>query len=128
MIRHYILVTIRNLARNKLVAGINITGLSMGVTVCVLILLFVTHELSYDSFHKNGSRIFKMRAEISYGQQVISTPAMSPVFGPLLASSTAEVENFVRVRKPGRVVVHSDNQHKFFEDEFILLFCENAQV
>lgn len=119
MIRHYILVTIRNLARNKLVAGINITGLSMGVTVCVLILLFVTHELSYDSFHKNGSRIFKMRAEISYGQQVISTPAMSPVFGPLLASSTAEVENFVRVRKPGRVVVHSDNQHKFFEDEFI---------
>lgn len=119
MIRNYILVALRNLGRHKLFAGINIIGLSTGVAVCVLIMLFVIHEMSFDSFHKNGARIFKMRAEINYGGQVISTPSMSAAFGPLLADASPEVNNFVRVREPGRVVVHSDNEHKFFEDAFI---------
>ncbi len=124
MIRNYLLVAIRNLARHKLLAGINIIGLSMGVTVCVLIMLFVTHEMSYDLFHKNHARIYKMRAEIKYGDQVISTPAMSAAFGPLLASTTAEVANFVRIRKPGRVVMYSDREHKFFEDG--LIFADSS--
>lgn len=119
MIRNYMVVAVRNLVRHKLFAGINIMGLSLGVTVCVLIMLFVTHEMSYDSFHRNEARIFKMRAEINYGGQVISTHSMSAAFGPLLANATAEARNFVRMREPERVVIHSDNQHKFFEDAFI---------
>lgn len=119
MIRNYVVVAFRNLVRHKLFAAINIMGLSLGITVCVLIMLFVTHEISYDSFHKNEARIFKMGAEINYGGQVISTPAMSAAFGPLLANATADVRNFVRMRQPGRVVVHSHPQHKFFEDAFI---------
>jgi putative ABC transport system permease protein len=119
MIRNYTVVAFRNLIRHKLFATINIMGLSLGVTVCVLIMLFVTHEISYDSFHKNETRIFKMRGELNYGGQIINTPAMSAAFGPLLANATAEVRNFVRMRKPGRVVVHSNDQRKFFEDAFI---------
>jgi putative ABC transport system permease protein len=82
MIRNYVVVAFRNLVRHKLFATINIMGLSLGVTVCVLITLFVTHEMSYDSFHENEARIFKMRAEINYGRQIIYTPSMSPAFGP----------------------------------------------
>jgi len=119
MIRNYLLVAFRNLVRHRLFATINIMGLSLGVTVCVLIMLFVTHEMSYDSFHKNEARIFQLHAEINYGGQVISTPSMSAAFGPLLANATADVRNFVRMRQPGRVVVHSHAQHKSFEDAFI---------
>lgn len=119
MLRNYIVVAFRNLVRHKLFAAINILGLSLGVTVCVLIMLFVTHEMSYDSFHKNEAHIFKMRGETNYGGKIINTPSMSAAFGPLLANATADVRNFVRMRKPGRVVVHSDDQHKFFEDAFI---------
>lgn len=119
MIRSYVVVAFRNLVRHKLFATINIMGLSLGVTACVLIMLFVTHEMSYDSFHENEARIFKMRAEINYGGQIIYTPSMSAAFGPLLSNATGEVRNFVRMREPGRVVVDSDDQHKFFEDAFI---------
>ena len=119
MIRNYTAVAFRNLVRHKRFAAINILGLSLGITVCVLIMLFVTHEMSYDSFHKNERRIFRMQAEINYGGQVIYTPSMSAAFGPLLSNASGDVNSFVRMRKPGRVVIHSDGQHKFFEDKFI---------
>ena len=63
MIRNYTMVAFRNLVRHKRFAAINILGLALGIAACVLIMLFVTHEMSYDSFHKNEARIFKMQAE-----------------------------------------------------------------
>lgn len=119
MIRNYILVAFRNLVGHKLFAIINILGLSLGVAVTVLIMLFVVHDMRYDAFHKNAARIFKMRAELSYGGQTINTASMSAGFGPLLADMMTEVRSVVRMREPGRVVVHSDPEHKFFEDQFI---------
>ncbi|MDB5116586.1 MAG: hypothetical protein JWQ79_2078 [Mucilaginibacter sp.] len=58
MIRNYIKIAWRNLIRHKLYSFINIAGLATGLAVCMLIMLYVAHEMSYDRFHKNAGRIF----------------------------------------------------------------------
>lgn len=115
----YLKIAFRSLQKQPLYSFINITGLSLGVAMSVLILLFVVHEVRYDAFHQHAQNIFRMNAQINFGGQTIQTSAMSAGFGPLLARSSAEVKNYVRVREPGRVVVQSDADHQFFEDKFI---------
>lgn len=119
MLQNYLLVAFRNLVSHKLYTGINIIGLTLGVTVSILIMLFVTHEMRVDAFHENGANIVKIKAEVNYGGQIIYMTSMSAGLGPLLANASTEVKNFVRMRVPGRVVIHSDSDHKFFEDKFI---------
>ena len=57
MFKNYIKTSIRILIRQKAYSIINILGLSIGITASILILLYITHELSYDKFHKNASII-----------------------------------------------------------------------
>ncbi len=60
MLKNYLKVALRNLTRAKLYTFINITGLAVGLAVCILIMLFVQHEWSYDDFHPNADRIFRV--------------------------------------------------------------------
>jgi len=60
MIRNYLLTAWRNLQKNKFNAAINIIGLSVAFTCCILLFLMVRHEFSYDSFHKNGPRLYQV--------------------------------------------------------------------
>ena len=60
MIRNYILIALRNIIRQKAYSIINITGLAIGIMSCMLILMYVTDELSYDRFHEKGDRIYRL--------------------------------------------------------------------
>lgn len=60
MFKNYLTIAIRNLIRHKAHSLINILGLAIGMACCVLILLFVQDELSYDRFHKNASHIYRL--------------------------------------------------------------------
>ncbi len=60
MLSNYLKIAFRNLRKYKGHTAINLTGLSLGLTVGILILLFVTDELAYDNFHRNGDRIYKI--------------------------------------------------------------------
>lgn len=60
MIRNYLLVAIRNILRQKGYAIINISGLAIGIMSCLLIMLYVTNELSYDRFNEKGDRIYRL--------------------------------------------------------------------
>ncbi|ELR70356.1 putative FtsX-related transmembrane transport protein [Fulvivirga imtechensis AK7] len=60
MIKNYLKIAVRNLLRFKAYAGINLLGLALGLTVGVLILLFVQDELSFDKFHENKDRIYRV--------------------------------------------------------------------
>ena len=57
MLKNYLKIALRNLLRHKAYSFINIAGLAVGVTCCLLILLFVQDELSYDRYHENAKRI-----------------------------------------------------------------------
>ncbi|MEO5783152.1 MAG: ABC transporter permease [Ginsengibacter sp.] len=60
MWKNLLLIAIRNLARNKVFSFLNIGGLAFGIAACIVTLLFVNNEFSFDHFHKNGSRIYRL--------------------------------------------------------------------
>jgi putative ABC transport system permease protein len=60
MLKNYLKVAWRNLKKNKIFSFINVFGLSIGLTCCMLIALYLYNELSYDSYHKNAKRIFQL--------------------------------------------------------------------
>jgi putative ABC transport system permease protein len=67
MIFNYIKIAWRNLTKQKLYSLINISGLAVGLAVCMMIMMYVAHETSYDRFHKNADRIFITQAAIKQG-------------------------------------------------------------
>lgn len=60
MLKNYILISLRNLKKYKLYSFINITGLAVGLSCCVMIFLFINHELSFDDYHNNADRIYRI--------------------------------------------------------------------
>ena len=60
MLHHYLKVALRYLLRYKQYTAINILGLAVGITCCILIMLFVRSEFSYDKFHSKSDRIYRV--------------------------------------------------------------------
>src|SRR5215212_1813349 len=60
MFSNYIKIAWRNLTKNKVFSLINISGLSIGLACCLLIMLFIRHELSYDKFHKHSGQLYRV--------------------------------------------------------------------
>ncbi|MBT6006697.1 MAG: ABC transporter permease, partial [Prolixibacteraceae bacterium] len=63
MILHFLKSAVRNLKKNKFLSIINILGLTTGLTICMLIMYYVSHEKSYDHFHSKHDRIYRLRYE-----------------------------------------------------------------
>lgn len=122
MLPNYFKIAWRNLVRNKLYSGINIMGLAIGLSVCMLIMLYVAHEASYDTFHKNAKRIYWIQGRIKMGNDSMFVPAMSYATGPLAKEAEPAVESFVRFRKEGNNTIIQNSQSpslKFAEDKFL---------
>ena len=98
MFKSYLKMTVRIFRRHKVYSFINIAGLSLGMTVCVLILLWVRSELSFDRFHKNADRIFRVvrvwPTENAYG------PEGPGPLGPALKADYPEIINMARLFPP----------------------------
>ncbi|MDB5124605.1 MAG: FtsX-like permease family protein [Mucilaginibacter sp.] len=105
MIKNYIKIAWRSLTRQKLYSLINISGLGIGLAVCMLIMLYVTHELSYDKFHANAKRIFALNEHIKMGTQEINMAYTSYASGPIIKQSIPGVAGYMRTRKPFKDVV-----------------------
>jgi putative ABC transport system permease protein len=67
MLKIYFLTAWRNMRRNSFYSVINITGLGIGLAVGIMILLWVKDELSFDSFHKNASDIYRVNSHLGTG-------------------------------------------------------------
>jgi putative ABC transport system permease protein len=78
MLKNYILVTLRNLLRNRVYSFINITGLAIGISCSLLIVLWVNDELSFDMFHSKADRLYNLRANVTYDGK-INTWGSSPL-------------------------------------------------
>ncbi len=66
MFKNYFTVAIRNFKRNKIFSLINIAGLAIGISASLVIYLIVQHEFSYDTFHKDGDRIYRVVSKIEF--------------------------------------------------------------
>ncbi|WP_259015972.1 ABC transporter permease [Emticicia fluvialis] len=119
MIRNYIKIAIRNLFRNKVFSLINIVGLSLGLAVSTLILLFVSHEISYDKFHKNYQRIYQVGASMKMGEQEFHFSNMSLRLGGAIQENTASVKEVGRKAKAWQITLETDPKHRFTESQMI---------
>ncbi len=112
MLKNYFLIALRNLRKNITYSTINIFGLSIGLATCLLILTWVTHELSYDHFHEKSSSIYRASLEMQYNGQKVSTAVSPTALLPALREFS-EVEEGVRVYNPSAwnpyVVKKDDN-------------------
>jgi putative ABC transport system permease protein len=98
MFKNYLKVALRNLLRHKVYTFINIAGLSLGIAFCLLILLFVKDEWSYDTFHPKADRIYRLATkEITADKQEYFGTNTAFVLAPTLKQNLAEVESTVRV-------------------------------
>ncbi len=114
-------ITFRRLFREKLHSFLNIFGLAIGVASVLLIALFIQDELSYDRFHTNLDRIYRVTTGMRGDGQPTNANGQIAT-GPTLARVYPQIETFVRFRKFGwnesRVVAYNDR--RFYEKRFVL--------
>src|SRR5882762_5356655 len=92
MFRNYLKVAIRSLLKRKAFTLINILGLATGMAVCMLIILFVRSELSFDNFHQNADRIYRMVLDRKYPEHVASYSIIPFSVGSAVHKEFPEVE------------------------------------
>jgi len=109
MLRNYLKIAFRNFSKHKLFSAINLVGLTVGLAVCLLIVLFVRDELSYDSFHANADRILLF-------QQFENNSASGTAFAPLLDAEIAQVEKTVRLVQEQALI--GTQEQSFYENGF----------
>ena len=97
MIRNYLKIAWRNLGKNRVFSFINIFGLALGLASFLLISLYVTDELSYDRFHENADRIYRVDSDIRMGGTDLSLSVTSDPMGETLKREYPQVEEYVRL-------------------------------
>ena len=111
MIRNNLKVTVRSLWKNKVASAINIFGLTVGLTSCLLIALYVQHEASFDSFEKNGKRIARVIMEYAFdgSPETKRGNYTSTKVAPEFSRTFPEVEFAIRMDDGDMIVKHGDN-------------------
>lgn len=98
MFKNYLIIAWRNLAKNKVFSLINILGLTIGITVCLMIFLFIMNEFSVDNFHKNGKNIYRVMREFDNEGKAASVAYLSGPYAPaLLNDFKGQIQKAVRV-------------------------------
>ncbi len=124
MLKHYLRIALRTIKRQRLFAIINITGLSVGLTTFILIALYIQYEYSFDRFHENYNRIYRVE-EIAHladkDDYWIST--LYPL-GEALESRYPEIENAVVMRDVWGEYLSSSEKLTFFEENG--LYAQNS--
>ncbi len=118
MLKNYFTIAIRNLRRHKGYTIINVTGLAVGLTCCLLIAVYVQHEFSYDTFHSQADRVYRVVSDYgAAGSRDQSALTAGPV-APLLEAEFAEVEHATRLLSWSVTLEH---EGKMVEEDNVFL-------
>lgn len=118
MLKNYFKIAWRVLLKSKVYSFINLGGLAIGMACCLLIVLYVRDELSYDQFHENAHRIYRVLAESGNEEdRVLESANTSFRVGPALKQSFPEVLDAIRFREGYRGVL-SYGEKSFAEKKF----------
>jgi putative ABC transport system permease protein len=122
MIKNYFKTALRNLRKNKLYSVINIFGLTVGLAACLLIGVYINHELSYDKFNVNANRIVRATMEYSKAGTVNTIAATGTKVGPQFKRTFPLVQEYARTFISHNVVKSGD---KIFDEPRILYADES---
>ncbi|HTH57833.1 MAG TPA: ABC transporter permease [Cyclobacteriaceae bacterium] len=125
MFKNYFKVALRNLTKHKFFSFINIFGLTVGITSCLLIFIYVTDELSFDKFHANASNIYRigLHGKIA-GQEIFTTNSCVPV-GPAMKNEIPGIESMTRVDPVGRAGIVFKNEDRIFTEKEVIYADSN---
>lgn len=122
MFTNYLKIAFRSLKKHKGYSFINISGLAIGMAVCILILMWIMHELSYDRYHENADHICRVTMDAEFGS-TLHTPVTLTAAGPALVRDFPEVITATRIARPKRASVKYKD--KLFSEPHVGL-AENA--
>jgi len=117
MLIYYLKTAFRNIKKNRVFSLINILGLSIGMAVCILIMLYVSYEYSYDKFHQNYENIYRVQFNIyHHGELKVECAAAVPAVGPAMKDNFPEVLEYCRAFPTSGIISYGE---KSFREEDI---------
>ncbi|MBA4317593.1 MAG: hypothetical protein C0412_04255 [Flavobacterium sp.] len=134
LLSNYLKIGWRNLKSHKFYSAINIAGLSIGITACILVGLFIKYDLSFDKYHENAGQIY--RAYFSHSRSgIASYEAQSPVLlGPTLKNVYPEIKKFTRIYFEKHCLVNAgdksnyEDRISYADSAFFELFTYDAVI
>jgi putative ABC transport system permease protein len=125
MFKNYFKTAIRSLTKNKAFSFINITGLAIGLGAFLLIFQFISFEESFDEFHENSERIYRVQFERIYTDRHDRTAGLTAGTGPAMHEEFPEVESFTKIHSAG----YMSNSLTIGDSHFIeknLFYADNS--
>ncbi|MEO9868881.1 ABC transporter permease [Ekhidna sp.] len=125
MLKNYFNVALRNLFKHKFYSFINILGLSIGLTCFLMISLYVVDELSYDKFHSDAERIYRMDFSGNINGSEFITALSSAPAGPTMPQEFPEVEESTRLRGSGNWTIRRKSETNAYNEEDVVFADSN---
>src|SRR5687768_14375623 len=133
MIRNYLKIAFRNLAKYKFISFINLFGLTIGLTCCFLILSFILHELSYDKYQPEANRVYRVTRSFNNpetGAPSLNLSTVAPPFGPLLQNDFKQIEDMTRFISNGTTAIRYEEKmfnerNVYFADDKFFIFSRS---
>jgi len=118
MIKNYFKLAFRNLVKRRGYSTLNIFGLALGISCCLLIFQYVAFERSFDKFQTNSDQIVRLRLDSYHaGELQWKSATAYPAFGPTMKRDFPEVENFCRLHDADLVLSNEERNIKFKEEK-----------
>ena len=124
MFSNYFKIASRNIRRQKLYTIVNVTGLAIGMACTILILRWVQYESSFDRYHENADRIYRLATDMDFGNMRGRYALSNYIAGKTLARDYPEVERAVRFQKIPFKLLFQYKDIQFYEDN--ILIADNA--
>lgn len=105
MFKNYFKTAFRNFRKNKFYTGINVFGLAVGLSTCLMILLYVLDELAYDKYNKQADRIYRIDNEIKFGGNHFDLAVAPALEGPVAVKEIPMVLQYTRLQNYGTFLV-----------------------
>jgi putative ABC transport system permease protein len=112
MIRNYFKIALRNLKRQKVSTSINVIGLAIGLATCILIMLYVKDELSYDRYNEKADRIFRVGLKVRLNGEDVGGPMLGPNAARDLQQEFPEVLKTTRIQRGSEFVSYGTTSFK----------------
>ncbi len=132
MLKNYIRIAVRNILKHKGYSFLNIAGLAIGMACCILILLYVQDELSYDKYHSKSDRIYRVAEEVRAEGVGENSASMPFPFGPAVVLDYPDLVEasvrFFNFQAPSLALEYLDGEKQFNEPRFFFVDSTVFQI
>lgn len=115
MLKNYFKIAVRNLIKHKGYSFINISGLAIGIAACLLIFLYINDEVTFDKFHHNSDRIYRINSKVNFGGNERKIAATNKIEAAAYAESIPEIEAFARINNATLIVQKGEEYVRQFK-------------